>query len=436
MRPIRLEICGWGPYASKEVIHFTGLNGKGVFLITGPTGGGKTSIFDAISYALYGDVSGRNRDKTSIRSDFALPETETYVKLKFEHKGKIYDIFRAPSYERPKKRGEGFTLSLEEAEILGEDILPAGTVTEVNKRVEELLRLDYSQFKQTAMIAQGEFLELLFAGSKSRVEIFRKLFQTQMYDRLQRRLTKDTLELDAQLKELNAKMEEAKNSILSEENAELTELLSAEYVDYDALKKALKKDISSYKKQQEAAEAKLIHLEEAQAKISNWQIVYKKLVEEEKTLTTQLATLERELPQKRTILDELKEKEQTLETRYQEKRKGLELQQKELEKEAKDIAGQLKRLSNIEKQLTDVSLSLQKEHHVYQDWEEGKKIYNRMDEQAKVLKGAQESYAREQALMQEKKDVYEQLEEKYRNAAVGLVAATLKEGEPCPVCGS
>ncbi|MCR5792573.1 MAG: SMC family ATPase, partial [Lachnospiraceae bacterium] len=198
----------------------------------------------------------------------------------------------------------------------------------------------------------------------------------------------------------------------------------------------LKKDISSYKKQQEAAEVKLIHLEEAQAKISNWQIVYKKLVEEEKTLTTQLATLERELPQKRTILDELKEKEQTLETRYQEKRNSLEQQQKELEKEAKDINGQLKNLSDIEKQLTDVSLSLQKEHHVYQDWEEGKKIYNRMDEQAKVLKGAQESYAREQALMQEKKDVYEQLEEKYRNAAVGLVAATLKEGEPCPVCGS
>ena len=106
MKPIRLEICGWGPYKDVETVEFSRLGGQGLFLITGATGAGKTTLFDAITYALYGALSGEVRDKErgGVRSDFAKPETPTYVELEMEHRGRVYRIRRNPEYMRPRKK--------------------------------------------------------------------------------------------------------------------------------------------------------------------------------------------------------------------------------------------------------------------------------------------------------------------------------------------
>ena len=178
MRPITLEMNMFGPYAAPTRLDFDRLGEKGVFLITGDTGAGKTTIFDAIVYALYGSVTNTRRSGTAMRSDYASPKDRTFVRLTFEHAGKRYLIERSPAYERAALRGSG-TVRQEARVCL---TMPDGKVYEnfndVDREIRELLRLDYTQFKQVAMLAQGEFLNLLLAGSRDREAIFRKLFAT------------------------------------------------------------------------------------------------------------------------------------------------------------------------------------------------------------------------------------------------------------------
>ena len=161
MRPVRLEMSAFGPYAGREVIDFDKLGTEGLYLITGDTGAGKTTIFDAIRFALYGVASGENREKSMLRSQYALPETETYVLLEFICNGKNYRVRRNPEYWRPSKRGES-RLTKEPAGA--ELVYPDGDVRtkerEVTKSIEDLLGIDKDQFARISMIAQGDFLKL------------------------------------------------------------------------------------------------------------------------------------------------------------------------------------------------------------------------------------------------------------------------------------
>lgn len=175
MKPIVLTLSGWGPYPGVEQADFSSFSG-GLFLVTGPTGSGKTTIFDGITFALYGEVSGSIREKDSLRSDFAKPETATFVELLFSHRGRQYRILRNPRYDRPKLRGEGITTEGESGELYEEERLLASGSTQVTERVKELLGIDYHQFKQISMIAQGEFQQLLVASSRERTQIFRDIF--------------------------------------------------------------------------------------------------------------------------------------------------------------------------------------------------------------------------------------------------------------------
>ena len=157
MKPLKLTLSAFGPYAGVQEIDFTRFNGRGLFLITGDTGAGKTAIFDGISYALFGEASGSVRGGDSLRSDFALPQTDTFAELEFEHRGKIYKVRRNPEYQRPKLRGEGVTRQPSSAEMYYPDGRVVTKVGEVTKAVEELLRINYQQFKQLCMLAQGNF---------------------------------------------------------------------------------------------------------------------------------------------------------------------------------------------------------------------------------------------------------------------------------------
>ncbi len=181
MRPQILEMWAFGPFSGKTEIHFE--NFQGIFLISGETGAGKTTIFDAICFALYGEVSGEYRKSEMMRSDFARDDVETKVLLSFEHRQKNYKIQRNPSYMRKSKRGNGVTRQNADAVLYQEnEILCTGTKS-VTEKIEEILGMNRSQYKQISMIAQGEFLKLLYAQSKERGEIYRKIFGTEyLYD--------------------------------------------------------------------------------------------------------------------------------------------------------------------------------------------------------------------------------------------------------------
>lgn len=189
MKPQKLTLAAFGPYPGRVDIDFAPLS-SGIFLITGDTGAGKTTVFDAISYALFGKCSGTVRDKDSLRSDFAADGEETFVTLEFLHRGKSYTVTRRPAQTLPKKRGAGVTIRPAEAELLLPDEPPVTKTGEVTRRIEELLRLNYEQFKQLCMLAQGEFLQLLLADEGQREDILRRIFDTGLYQRVQEDLAR------------------------------------------------------------------------------------------------------------------------------------------------------------------------------------------------------------------------------------------------------
>ncbi len=189
VKPIRLVMCGFGPYPEKtREIHFSDFEEKGLFLITGDTGAGKTTIFDAICFALYGETSGSYRDKKNLRSEYSKPEVKSYVEFEFSHQGKIYIVNRSPEYMRPALRGNKLTKESEKAVLTLENGETLEGSTAVNGRIRELLNIDFAQFKQIVMIAQGEFRELLNANTETRTKILRSIFLTQGYSAMENKL--------------------------------------------------------------------------------------------------------------------------------------------------------------------------------------------------------------------------------------------------------
>ncbi|MBR3248195.1 MAG: SMC family ATPase [Clostridiales bacterium] len=194
MKPIKLIISAFGPYAdTMPEIDFEQFEDRGLFLISGDTGAGKTTVFDAICFALYGKTSGSYRDTKNLRSEYAKPGVESYVDFYFSHQGKNYNIKRSPAFERPKQRGEGVITEPEKAILNIEGEAPVEGLTRVNNAIEELLHINFNQFKQIAMIAQGEFWDLLNAKTDKRTEILRTIFMTSGYKNIEYRL-KDRLE--------------------------------------------------------------------------------------------------------------------------------------------------------------------------------------------------------------------------------------------------
>jgi len=200
MRPLRLVVKGFGTYLEEQDLDFSLLRDKNIFVITGDTGVGKTTVFDAINYALYGEASGEERKKISFRSDFATAEEETKVELWFALRDKEYYVKREPSYMQKKLRGEGEKEHKAYAELLLPDGKVITGISQVTAEVEKILGINQEQFRQIVMIPQGEFKKLLTADSQDREKIFRKIFGTAIFDKIQNKVNNEANELDKEVK--------------------------------------------------------------------------------------------------------------------------------------------------------------------------------------------------------------------------------------------
>ena len=219
MRPLKLTISGFGPYAGTQELDFELLGNSGLYLITGDTGAGKTTIFDAITFALFGEASGSNREPGMLRSKYAKPEDPTGVELTFAYDGKEYTVKRSPEYERAKKSGNGFTKQLPEAQMTYPDGRIVTKQREVDKAIGEIIGLTREQFSQVSMISQGDFRKLLQADTKERQKIFRDIFGTGYYVTLQNRLKEEPNELWKQISRASESRQQYISGIVCREDS-------------------------------------------------------------------------------------------------------------------------------------------------------------------------------------------------------------------------
>ena len=222
MRPLYLTLSAFGAYAGKTELDLRQLGERGLYLITGDTGAGKTTIFDAIAFALFGKPSGGGgRDVSMLRSKYASPETPTEVELTFSNGGKTYKIKRNPTYERTKLRGTGTTEKKADAELLMPDGKIITGTKEVDEKIRDILGVDKDQFCQIAMIAQGEFRELLLADTETRRKIFQKIFNTNLYSLFQKEVKEDFFAIGRELKEAENSFKQYAAGIVLPEDTEL-----------------------------------------------------------------------------------------------------------------------------------------------------------------------------------------------------------------------
>ncbi|MBO2637634.1 SMC family ATPase [Shewanella algae] len=283
MRPLILEMRAFGPFADCQRIDFTELGDKPLFLINGPTGAGKTTILDAICFALYGKTTGNEREGSQMRCDNADDGLLTEVYFSFELGQKRYSIRRCPEQQRAKSRGDGFTLQKSEAELKRllpdgtEELLVASKVTDANACIEELTGLDVDQFRQVMVLPQGKFRELLLADSKEREKIFSQLFQTHIYRRIEERLKQQALEIKAKARDLQSR----RAGILETAGVESLEQLTAEIA---ALTPSLTEATSNKQKASDALTQSAKTLDNAKALTAEF--------DRRKLLQTQLDALE------------------------------------------------------------------------------------------------------------------------------------------------
>ncbi|BCV41329.1 AAA family ATPase [Shewanella algae] len=350
MRPLILEMRAFGPFADCQRIDFTELGDKPLFLINGPTGAGKTTILDAICFALYGKTTGNEREGSQMRCDNADDGLLTEVYFSFELGQKRYSIRRCPEQQRAKSRGDGFTLQKSEAELKRllpdgtEELLVASKVTDANACIEELTGLDVDQFRQVMVLPQGKFRELLLADSKEREKIFSQLFQTHIYRRIEERLKQQALEIKAKARDLQSR----RAGILETAGVESLEQLTAEIA---ALTPSLTEATSNKQKASDALAQSTKTLDNAKALTAEF--------ERRKLLQTQLDALE----QRRA---EIELHQQTLENARKAEKllpslKELQFRQQEWQQAKAKEADYARRLQSAEqrlKQATDDKATL------------------------------------------------------------------------------
>lgn len=457
MKPVRMTICGWGPYKGKQEIDFAGLDRRGLFLITGPTGAGKTTIFDAITYALYGNMSGTMREKGSVRSDFAAADVPTYVELVMTHNGREYTIYRNPEYMRPRKRQAGQTALTKEKEravFTEADGRKTEGSSEVTKRVQELLRLDYRQFKQLSMIAQGEFAKLLNAPPTEKTKIFREIFGTDLYERMAAALKGKASGFYRNVAECRNKMDEnidmlSGDKVFTKEDASLQwkELTSSGSYYYEGIIAFLQTQTSIFKKE-------FKELQKQYSKCENQVQMLTRKSEQAQRVNSLFDQLEGQRQRKRELAAKNKEIKQAEKLLARQEAAAVLRLAETRKKAEQDYAHRLERqIQTIEEEMTalrkrrDLGASLYKNkdrmNAVYQMesrlWEilsQHEEIQKRYAKEKEELRKLQQKYLEAEQEEERDKAAYEQAEKMYRHGVAGILGECLTEGMPCPVCGS
>ena len=475
MKPLKLTMSAFGSYAGKNVIDFTGQQ-QGIFLITGDTGAGKTTIFDAITYALYNQTSGGERNGNMMRSQYAQPETETYVELEFLYRGQTYRVRRNPDYKITKTLKNG-KIREQKVPHSVELTLPDGTVFPEKKnatdaKIIEILGLTADQFSQIVMIAQGDFLKLLYTKSDERKMIFSKLFRTDIYWKIQENLRRKSMEMDERIQENDRAFEQEKSRTIP--------LPESEELPLDELVERLRERLKDALKEQNLRRA---NVEELNKKITKYEEINKLFVSLEKIRQTgkelearQVESKERRqqienalkadkvlvaeqqnLRQQQTVeqsVQAIAKMEETL-TNNQEMFETLKTQLQEVEAEQKrEAADTQKKMLALEQSFPSYEAlqnARSEEQQAKKVWEDlGKASEESFHKKKAGIAALKEQQKRqEQVVEQTKKNWeqtslsasesakhYEHMYEAFLKEQAGILAENLSAGCPCPVCGS
>ena len=475
MRPLRLTLSAFGPYAAETTLDLEKLGKGGLYLITGDTGAGKTTIFDAITYALYDHSSSGIREGSMLRCKYADDKTPTFVELEFEVHGVRYTVRRNPEYQRPKARGEGMTTEKADATLTYPDDRPPVTkAKDVTAAVQEIIGLDYNQFSQIVLIAQGQFTKLLNASTEERSRIFRKLFRTQRYAQLQERLQAEAAALNQQRTAQNAKLDSLLGGLQfspEDPDAEALRALCAQTVPETAL--ALLDALTA--RQAAALEEAGTALQATEAQLDTVQQQLGAAAQAQR-LAQQLAARQAELAAAKPALDAARAEAgrhagdaaqldaltaqvtqaqsalaaydalDTLCRQQTEARDAARLAAAQAHKRRTQLDSLNAALTAAETELAALAdadtrlLALQnRSAQLTQRGEALAKLEQRLADcqrQAKTAHKAQENYRTAAAAQDEARARRDALERAFLDAQAGLLAESLVEGAPCPVCGS
>ncbi|MCQ2538453.1 MAG: SMC family ATPase, partial [Lachnospiraceae bacterium] len=476
MRPNKLIMTGFGPYAARTEINLDELGEKGLYLITGTTGAGKTTIFDAITYALYGEASGKNRDAGMFRSKFADGDTPTEVELWFTNNGKTYHVKRNPEYMRNKKNGEGTTKTAAGAELTdAEGIVLAVKTTEVNTKIKEILGVDKNQFAQIVMLAQGAFLDMLFADTVERAKIFRNIFKTDNYQRLQDELATRAAGLSKDMADtkkkigtfltstecdennpLSVDLKKAKNGesqtaelvdllekIISEDKEsadKLTEELKKADEEIEALTKTIEngKNIRETRSELEIEKEKLKELEIELIRLTKEAEEAKKNKPEMEAAKNEATTMRVTISQYDELEAErkqVKDAEKSM-TSYNKIKQEAEEQEAELKKEIEKLTQEKQGLKDSSAEVEKIKNEGQNKLKELDSLKELEKSSEDYETLLKNLRTAQTLYQKAQADADAAQKAWNDKNRAYLANQAGILAEGLNEDEPCPVCGS
>lgn len=464
MRPLYLTLSAFGAYAGKTELDLRQLGERGLYLITGDTGAGKTTIFDAIAFALFGTPSGDGRESSMLRSKFAAPETPTKVELTFSNGGKTYKIKRNPEYERPKSRGTGTTKEQPRVEL----VLPDGKVltrhADVEEKIRDILGVDRDQFCQIAMLAQGEFRKLLLAGTRERASIFRSIFKTDLYTKFQERVYKDCTAISRELNEVQKAFEQYAAGIVLPEDTELPPenelseflagLLKADRTQDDAWEK----ELTEIGKKLDTLTADAVKAAADEENRSELRKARLSLAEAEKTVSESGIALEKE----KACEPELVKLAEALKALEEERKAHDELMDTEkkaaaAKKTADDAAARLSRLEVSRDELREHLSREREEYHALAASAENlaklqqeKTVLSQYLDDLRKYETALQTLAKRKDAADAARDAYtrarseeehlfaeaQELRRRFNDEQAGVLASTLHEGEPCPVCGA
>lgn len=474
MRPLYIRMSAFGPYAGTQELNMEELGAGGLYLITGDTGAGKTTIFDAITFALYGEASGDSREAGMLRSKYADPSVPTEVELTFIYGGKTYQVRRNPEYERPAKRGTGMTMQKAEAELVYPDGRIVTKPKDVTAAVTEIMGVNREQFCQIAMIAQGKFRDLIEKGTTERQKIFREIFRTAPYQKVQDILKEQYRALEKECETLRESVKQYIQGILWNEETfagkrqetgdvelpveevmelltdqntadqrvqtELLEELQEKEKELQKIRSDLERDQERKKREklylelQDRRKALLGHLEELQNRYQEEQ----EKEPERRCLADEISRLESLMPQY-VRLEAVRKTEKANRDEYEK----LSVKKQQCMSKINELKDKIQEGREADKALADAPEEYQKllyesvKHQKYMEclWKLAQEIqiYEKL-KQSLIQK--QQEYQTERDIVQKKEAEYRTKNQAFLDEQAGILSQTLVEGQPCPVCGS